>query len=117
MQGVTTLGTIYSSSLFPGRCPNGEMLLLNYIGGATNRSVKDVSCKASGFAARQLLLDTLCCVLRVHCAGSYMRVNRPACASQQSCPHHEQPRHGCWNTTCCAAADPAGQPGGARGSG
>jgi hypothetical protein len=42
-QGVTTLGTIYSSSLFPGRCPNGEMLLLNYIGGATNRSVKDVS--------------------------------------------------------------------------
>lgn len=43
LQGVTTLGTIYSSSLFPGRCPNGEMLLLNYIGGASNRSVLDVS--------------------------------------------------------------------------
>lgn len=42
LQGVTTLGTIYSSSLFPGRCPSGEMLLLNYIGGATNRSVQDV---------------------------------------------------------------------------
>jgi hypothetical protein len=50
---VTTLGTIYSSSLFPGRCPKGEMLILNYIGGASNRGVAQVRACACGRGQQQ----------------------------------------------------------------
>lgn len=42
-QGITTLGTIYTSSLFPGRVPAGQVLLLSYYGGALNRKVLDQS--------------------------------------------------------------------------
>lgn len=42
-QGITTLGTIYSSSVFENRAPKGEHLVLNFIGGATNRGIVDQS--------------------------------------------------------------------------
>jgi oxygen-dependent protoporphyrinogen oxidase len=41
--GVTTLGSLWSSSLFPNRAPAGKVLLTNFIGGATNPDALDRS--------------------------------------------------------------------------
>jgi oxygen-dependent protoporphyrinogen oxidase len=37
--GLSILGTVWNSSLFPGRAPDGEALLTSFVGGATNPGV------------------------------------------------------------------------------
>jgi oxygen-dependent protoporphyrinogen oxidase len=44
--GLSILGTVWNSSLFPGRAPEGHALLTSFVGGATNAAALDKSPEA-----------------------------------------------------------------------
>ena len=58
-QGVRTLGTIWSSSLFPGRCPEDWCLLTSFIGGATDTALGELDQAAIAQAVHQDLSKIL----------------------------------------------------------
>jgi len=58
-QGIRTLGTIWSSTLFPGRTPAGWALLTSYIGGATDWEIANLSEAEIAAAVHQDLQRTL----------------------------------------------------------
>lgn len=58
-QGVRTLGTIWASTLFAGRTPPGWNLLINFIGGATDKEVGNLDKDEIVRAVHQDLCKTL----------------------------------------------------------
>ena len=58
-QGIRTLGTIWSSALFPGRTPPGWQIFTNFIGGATDPGISQLDSEAIVARVHQDLGRTL----------------------------------------------------------
>lgn len=58
-EGIRTLGTIWTSSLFPGRAPQGWQVLTSYIGGATDPGIAELDSEQIALAVHQDLSQIL----------------------------------------------------------
>jgi len=75
-QGIRTLGTIYSSSLFPGRVPDpSRVMLLHYIGGAQDpRRYGGIDKLSEGELVEATHKDTITTLLKPSAASELPRV-------------------------------------------
>jgi protoporphyrinogen/coproporphyrinogen III oxidase len=58
---LRTLGTVWNSSLFPGRAPEGHVLLTSFVGGATDRRVASQTTHELLMAVGEELMQVLGC--------------------------------------------------------
>jgi oxygen-dependent protoporphyrinogen oxidase len=65
-QGLRLLGCIWSSRLFPGRAPQGKVCLTNFVGGATDPAVSELSTERLVQTVHQELQTTLGVQSRPH---------------------------------------------------
>jgi protoporphyrinogen/coproporphyrinogen III oxidase len=56
---LRVLGTIWNSSLFPGRCPDGTVLMTSFLGGATNPQILSMNDSQIGSQAHEELAKIL----------------------------------------------------------
>ena len=70
--GLQVLGTVWNSSLFPGRAPEGRVLLTSFVGGATNPQV--VAQDSAKLAA--LVHGEIAPLLAIRQPPSFVRVER-----------------------------------------
>ncbi|MBI3845520.1 MAG: protoporphyrinogen oxidase [Planctomycetes bacterium] len=77
--GVRMLGCIWSSSLFPGRAPDGWILVTCFVGGATDVAVRDLSDAQVVDSVRADLVRTLA----IAASPRVLAVNRYAAAIPQ----------------------------------
>jgi oxygen-dependent protoporphyrinogen oxidase len=68
--GLRTLGTVWNSSLFPGRAPAGHVLLTSFVGGATDPAAAALS----GGELAQLVHREIAPVLQTRAAAMFSHV-------------------------------------------
>jgi len=68
--GLRTLGTVWNSSLFPGRAPAGHVLLTSFVGGATDPTAAALS----GGELAQLVHREIAPVLQIRAAAMFSHV-------------------------------------------
>jgi oxygen-dependent protoporphyrinogen oxidase len=68
--GLQVLGTVWNSSLFPGRAPAGHVSLTSFVGGATNAAAAALSAEV----LRDLVHREIAPILKIRAAPMFSRV-------------------------------------------